>query len=86
MRKIEKEKKVVEVDKITDILCNKCDKSVCPESKNLKWSEGCNIRIGFKYGSNRDGEVHKFDLCDNCYDEFIKSFKHQPAINHVSFL
>jgi len=74
MKKSKKVKKSVEVVKITDILCNKCGKTLCPE--DIYWQEGCNIEIEFEYGSNKDGETHKFDLCDNCYDEFTNSFKY----------
>lgn len=54
--------------------CNKC-------GKELKVVDGI-IREGylsceeqFGYFSNKDGEIHKFDLCEECYDELIKQFK-----------
>ena len=27
------------------------------------------------YFSEKDGEVHHFDLCESCYDEFVSQFR-----------
>ena len=29
----------------------------------------------WNYFSNKDNEVHHFDLCENCYDELIATFQ-----------
>lgn len=53
--------------------CNKCGKIIplhngFPEegvfSGNCHWG----------YFSRKDGEVHSFDLCEDCYDLWIRSF------------
>jgi hypothetical protein len=72
-----KEIKVHDVQVTTDILCNKCGKSVCLDSQ-LNWMEGCEISPNFEYGSNKDGLIQNFHICDDCYDEFIGTFKYKP--------
>ena len=27
------------------------------------------------FSNNKDNEVHKFDLCEECYDEFVGTFQ-----------
>ena len=56
------------------IVCNKC-------GKELKLEKGI-IREGyftadsqFGYFSGKDGIRHKFDLCEDCYDRWIRDFR-----------
>ena len=40
--------------------------------------EGWNFAGGkrtWDYFSEKDGEVHSFDLCESCYDELTNQFK-----------
>jgi hypothetical protein len=66
---------------IDKILCNKCGKEVWDSTTSLEdkiegrteeYFEG-NHHWG--YFSKRDGELHQFDLCQECYGELIDSFK-----------
>lgn len=56
------------------VICNMCSKELNVENQILK--EGCfqgdNI---FGYFSNKDGQHHKFDLCEECYDKIVAKFK-----------
>ena len=55
------------------VICNKCKKELKVAGGILM--EGCfrgNIRFG--YFSNRDGNEHSFDLCEECYEEMIDGF------------
>lgn len=55
------------------VICNKCKKELNVENGILK--EGCFMGdIQFGYFSNKDGEKHSFDLCEECYDKMIKGF------------
>jgi len=54
---------------LVDIFCNKCQKEL-----DLNFGE-IDISIEHGFGSKYDFEIHKFDLCNTCYDEFILSFK-----------
>ncbi len=66
---IEAQKQVME-----KMYCNKCGKTIQMENDMLK--EGVfSGRTTWGYFSNKDGEIHEFDICEKCYDEFIKTFK-----------
>ena len=56
------------------VVCNKCKKNL--KVKNGVIMEGCfNGNIRFGYFSNKDGDVHSFDLCEECYDKMTAGFK-----------
>ena len=59
--------------KIKDVCCNKCGKSIKVENNIVK--EGV-FSIDYKWGyfSGMDSEIHSFDICEECYKEFLKSF------------
>jgi len=58
------------VSTLTRIICNKCGKSLKVEDGFIK--EGCfSVDYGFGYFSGKDGDRHKFDLCEECYDHWI---------------
>lgn len=55
------------------VICNKCKKELNVENGIIK--EGCfKGDIQFGYFSNKDGNKHSFDLCEECYDKMIKGF------------
>ncbi|HKM04338.1 MAG TPA: hypothetical protein VJZ04_07040 [Lachnospiraceae bacterium] len=56
------------------VICNMCGKEMTVEGQILK--EGCfHGDHTFGYFSNKDGQTHKFDLCEECYDKIVKRFK-----------
>lgn len=56
------------------VVCNRCGKELRLEKGILK--EGCfSADILFGYFSRRDGARHRFDLCEDCYDEIISQFR-----------
>ena len=58
---------------LVTVICNKCKKELTVESGILK--EGCfNGNVLFGYFSNKDGNKHSFDLCEECYDKMINGF------------
>lgn len=59
--------------KLTAVICNGCGKSLKMEDGVLK--EGCfEGKQVFGYFSSMDGEEHRFDLCEECYEKFTKQF------------
>ena len=64
------------------VTCNKCGQSVSlkgpGDERDYKTNEFHAFNIAFGYPSKFDEERWKFDLCENCLVEFIKSFKHSP--------
>ncbi len=79
MKEYKKIKKEVEEEEVIGITCNKCGKS--EKGENIDWMSNIeSFNHSFGYGSNKDTETHKFELCDDCYDEFIKTFKISPEV------
>ena len=55
------------------VICNGCAKRLIVKDGIVR--EGCiAIRHSWDYFSEKDGERHAFDLCENCYDEFVSGF------------
>lgn len=72
MRRI---KKVIsEKDEIYDIVCNMCGESIVKSSSG-NFFDHLSITKEWGYLSNKDGQVHQFDLCEDCYNDFIYKFK-----------
>ena len=56
------------------VLCNVCNKELNVEQGIVK--EGCfHADYTWGYFSTRDGMQHRFDLCEECYDRFVRSFQ-----------
>ena len=56
------------------VFCNKCGKEMLVENGMLR--EGCfEADQIFGYFSQKDGEHHKWDLCEACYDELLRNFQ-----------
>ena len=67
MRKYDENNQLVEAN------CNCCKKSL--KIQNGIITEGVfSVEYAFGYFSNKDEEIHKFDLCEKCYDEWIATF------------
>lgn len=55
------------------VTCNHCGKELKVEKGILK--EGCfKAKYHFDYFSDKDGEIHEFDLCEACYDKLTATF------------
>ena len=53
--------------------CNCCQKSL--NIQNGIITEGVfSVEYAFGYFSGKDEEIHNFDLCEKCYDEWVKTF------------
>ncbi|MBO5293111.1 MAG: hypothetical protein J6B10_08035 [Lachnospiraceae bacterium] len=58
---------------LTEVRCNRCGRNLTVEKGILK--EGCvHVDYDFGYFSSRDGICHRFDLCEECYEEIIQAF------------
>ena len=72
MRQYQKETK--EMENLQKIICNKC-------GKEITVSNGCEAEGVFHadftwgYFSEKDGERHQFDLCEECYDALLQGFQ-----------
>lgn len=69
MRKYQREQH----DVMKKIICNKCGKEI--EIVNDRPVEDyLFVEKRWGYDSRKDNEVHSFDLCEACYDEWTASF------------
>ena len=56
------------------IICNQCGRVMTVQDDMVKegvFSAACT----WGYFSEKDGQVHHFDLCEDCYDEWISGFR-----------
>lgn len=60
---------------LEQMYCNRCGKKISLENGIVK--EGIlTVEQQWGYFSGKDGKRHSFDLCEECYDEIVKNFKH----------
>ena len=60
--------KTEETKVIETYICNKC-------GKDMKQEDVLSVDKRWGYFSEKDNEVHHFDLCETCYDEIISTFQ-----------
>ena len=56
------------------VVCNCCGKDLLIENGILK-EECISVRHNFGYFGKRDGQIHLFDLCEDCYEKLTAGFK-----------
>lgn len=72
MRKMKiSQKNVTEIEKI---ICNQCGKEI-PMVNGRMAAGVCSIHQTWEYGSDKDGETHEIDLCEDCYDKWVTEFQ-----------
>ncbi|MCI8947612.1 MAG: hypothetical protein HFI91_11270 [Lachnospiraceae bacterium] len=70
---------------LTDVICNCCGRKITTENGIVK--EGCvSLEIPFGFFSEKDGEIHCFDLCEFCYDRMIADFQIPVEIQEATEL
>ena len=57
---------IQETKEVTKIICNKC---------GMAKEDTLSVQKRWGYFSEKDNEVHAFDLCEACYDELISNFR-----------
>lgn len=66
--------KMEETKVVERVFCNKCGKEISSKN-NILEADVLSVDKRWGYFSNKDNEVHKFDLCEECYDEFVGTFQ-----------
>ena len=59
--------------RLTKVVCNGCGQNI-PCSGNIIIGAALSFRAEWGYFSDKDGQVHNFDICENCYDKIVKNF------------
>ena len=66
--------KMIETKELEKMICNKCGKEIAVEYGEP--AEGVlHVDCTWGYYSEKDGQRHRFDLCESCYDELLSSFQ-----------
>ena len=55
------------------VICNKCGKKMVVERGILR-EGGLMFDHTWDFFSEKDGEIHHFDLCEDCYDALTAQF------------
>lgn len=77
MRQYHHIKKTEEIKEISKMICNQCGKEIPVVDGQAR--EGVfSVDYSWGYFSDKDGERHSFELCEECYDTMLKGF-HIPA-------
>lgn len=72
-----------EKQELTAIVCNRCKKKI-PLDKGILKHGVFSAAAAWGYFSEKDGEVHAWDLCEECYDEIVKEFAIPPQIEEAT--
>ena len=73
MRKYENQKE----NQLQEILCNCCGRKI-PIEKGMVMEGVFHGQVQWGYFSRKDGEIHSFDLCEDCYDRLTEGFQIPP--------
>ncbi len=63
-----------ETNELEKIICNKCGKEILV-LRGVPQEDVLQVEKRWGYFSDKDNCVDQFDLCEECYDEFVKDFR-----------
>lgn len=83
---IKKENETKDVEVIKDVICNMCGNS-CKKHEGFDGSFSfATVKAHWGYFSdNRDGELHEAQICQKCWEDVVKTFKHSDLIATEQF-
>ncbi len=67
------------------IICNAC-KKVILETNTIPTADYLHVEKEWGYFSGKDGQKHEFDICEECYDAWIKGMQIPAACKEVTEL
>ena len=67
---------------LESVVCNGCGKKLVVERGILR-EGGFAVNYPWDYFSEKDGEIHHWDLCEDCYDSLIRQFVIAPEIEEA---
>lgn len=65
--------KIYENEKLVKIICNQCGKEHLVKYGMIH-PDYLQVEKNWGYFSDKDGEHHSFDLCEECYDRLLAGF------------
>lgn len=63
-----------ETNEVSKIVCNRCGREI-PVVKGVPQEDFLEVEKRWGYFSEKDNQVDRFELCEDCYDEFVKGFQ-----------
>ncbi len=63
-----------ETKEMSRIICNKCGKEI-PVIGGVPSEDTLEVEKRWGYFSKKDNQLDRFDLCEDCYDELVESFR-----------
>lgn len=64
------------------VICNGCGRKLVVEDGILR--EGAfSAEYSWDYFSEKDGEIHRWDLCEECYDRMTGQFRIRPDVEEL---
>lgn len=67
-------KKYTDGGKLRAVICNQCGKKLAVKDGIAR--EGFfEVSKNWGFFSEKDGEIHRWDLCESCYDELTAGFR-----------
>lgn len=73
--------KTAQKEEIDDLICNKCGKTLKQIISKDGWYNFCGleeVKMVCGYGSENDGIIFTFSMCEACVLELINTFKIVP--------
>lgn len=55
------------------VFCNQCGKEL-KKINGILHEDGLFVRKDWGFFSDKDLQIHKFNLCESCYDDMIEKF------------
>ena len=74
MKTLKEYKNEVISEDVQEIFCNVCGTEIKKNSFGY-YDQHLSVEKQWGYGSPFDSETHSFDICHDCYESLIKTFK-----------
>lgn len=58
---------------LTEVICNGCGKKIIVD-KGIASEDYIRVEKMWGYFSEKDGEYHSWELCEQCYDRIVSQF------------
>ena len=72
--------------RLESVICNRCGKKLAVKHGIVREGVFTSDHT-WDFFSEKDGEIHHLDLCENCYDEIISGFRitveKEPAVEMI---
>ena len=68
------------------IYCKRCGSPICTEGEAGKSSFLTICKEWGYFSERKDGTVHRMDLCESCYDAWVRTFAIAPEVEQKTEL